>query len=282
MDFVPILATVLIQYQALAAPVFVPVQASTAGGGSPLTQGQPSIQYQAFAAPVVVPTQVISPAAGATAVFPSRVFPRRRLLAAQQQAFALDTQWEAPAAVTAPDLPPMPQSDLVRRPRHRALYQQWQPEFGVQVDVPVMSWTGHYPDTLPQFAKKRHARFMQTLAWDTVLFPDVVVAPDLAQPVYPDRVHRTPKLRHYPQPSWPPFVADVTVIAPVSSWQAEHPDRLYPKRGQHPSRIPSFWLNPLPVPVIAVSHVTGGRGYYVVPPRPRTFIVPPRKRKFTV
>jgi hypothetical protein len=282
MDVVPILATVLIQYQALAAPVLVPVQASAAGGGSPLTSGQPSIQYQAFAAPVVVPSQVVSPVTGASPVYPAQVFARRRLHAAHHLAFAIDTQWEAPAAVEVPELPPTTVDQIRRRPWHRALYTQFQPEFGVPTEVPVMAWTGHYPDTLAQFKKRAHARFMQALAWDTVLFPAVVTAPDQAVAVYPDRIDRTSKLRAYPQPSWPPFVADTTVIAPVSSWQAEHPDRLFPRRALHPSRMPFFWLHSEPVPVIAVSHVTGGRGYYVVPPRKRTFIVPPRRRKFTV
>jgi hypothetical protein len=283
MTCVPILAAIVIQYQAIAAPVLVPVAASTNGGGPTIRTGTvPTRQYQAYAAPVVVPSQVVSPVTGASPVYPAQVFRKRSLHASRQQTWVFDVQWAAPGAVTVPELI---QSSTTQRQikRYRsACYVIAEPEFGVPTEVPVMAWTGHYPDRLGQWSKKRHARFIQTLAWDTVLGPLVVTAPDQAEPGYPERVPRRRRVVAFPQAIAPVFVADVAVVAPALSWQPEYPDRHWPDRALAVRHHLAVAFNPLPIPVTVVSEVTGGRGRYTVPPRARKFIVPPRPRKWTV
>lgn len=282
MTTVPILAAIVVQYAALTAPVLVPVRASVEGGeATPRTGTVPLVQYQATAAPVVVPSQVVSPVTGASPVYPSRVPPRRRLHASQHRAWFFDEQFEAPAAVTVPEVADT-QTQMPRtRPYRRGCYVPGHPTFGVQIAVPVMAWTGCAPDRLPQWTRQRHARFSPAIFWDVLLFPAVVTAPDLAQPVYPARIHRTPRLRAYPQPSWPPFIADATVVVPALAWQPEFPDRIWPDRGLAARHHLTFVFDPRPIPVVAVSEVTG-RHRFTVPARPRTFVAPARRRKWVV
>ncbi len=282
MTCTPILAVLVIQYQAIAAPVLVPVAASSDGGGPGFRTGTVvTRQYQSIAAPVVVPSQVVSPVTGASPVYPARIFPRRRLAASQQQAWTFDVQWTAPAAVTVPELI---QSSITQRQikRYRsACYIIAEPEFGVPTEVPVMAWTGSAPDRLGQWTKARHARHAQTLAWDTVLGPLVITAPDQAEPIYPSRIHTRRRVAAFPQASAPVFVADVSVVVPSLSWQPEYPDRHWLDRALASRYHLSSAFDPLPVPAIAVSEVTG-RGRYTVPARPRRWTVPGRPRKWTV
>ena len=280
MNAIPILLVSVIQYQALAAPVLVPPQASVDGGGSKRLGTVPYVQYQAHAAPVVVPNVLEAPST-VPPIYPSRIFPRRRLQAALHQDWTFDVQWEAPTAVTVPELILSQDSAVVRRRYSRAPYAPFKPSFGVEVRVPVLSWTGHYPDRLPVWAKTHHASRSSVLAWDTVLGPVVVVAPDLAVPGYPDRVYARPRVVQFPDPAWPPFVADVTVSVPVSSWHAEYPERVRPRTSLLAAQQQAWTMWPYPIPVVAVSEVFG-RGRYTVPPRPRTFTVPPRPRDWTV
>jgi hypothetical protein len=279
-NVVPILAAIVVHYQAIAAPVLVPAPSSQAGGGTKRTGTVPYVQYQATAAPVSVPNILEAPST-VPPIYPPRIVPRRRLHAALQQSWFFDVQWEAPGEVTAPDLAIVSDTQPRKRP-YRASCYVIPPEFGVPTVVPVMSWTGHFADRHPRWAKRHHASRSQVLAWDTVLGPVVVTAPDLAVAGYPDRVHRIAKQRAYPQPSWPPFVADVTVIVPVAAWEPEYVERVRPRVSllTAQQQAVAFW--PLPVPAIAVSHLTGGRGYYVVPSHRREFPVPGRRRKFTV
>jgi hypothetical protein len=279
---VPILLATFIQYQALAAPVLVPVPASQEGGGPGIRTGTvPTVQYLAHTSPIVIPSQVVSPVTGASPLFPAKLYPKRGTHPSRQQAFAIDVQWEAPGAVTAPDVAIVSDTQPRRRAYRTACYVI-PPEFGVPTEVPVMAWTAHIPTRLPQWSTARHPRFMQGLAWDHVLVPAVVTAPDVAQPTFPDRLPRARRVPSYPQASWNPFTADATVVVPHLSWQGEFPDRIWPERGLAARHTLAFTFNPLPVPVIAVTAVTGGRGYYTVPPRTRTFIAPPRTRKFVV
>jgi hypothetical protein len=269
----------LIQYPSLTAPVLTPDAASTAGGGIGSSASR-LWQYSALAGPVLALTAI----SDVTALprLPASNPVRKRLHASKQTAWFFDTQWEAPAAATVPELPWVNYSFRPTRTYRTALYVAPHPEFGVQVDVPVMSWTGWYDWRHPRWAKKRHASAMPAYFQDTVLFPDVVVAPDLSVATYPERVQRRRRVAQFPQPSWPPFTADVSVTAPPLSWNPEYPDRLFPKRALHARHQRAFEMWPQEIPVTAVSPVTGGRGYYVVPPRKRDFIVPPRRRKFTV
>jgi hypothetical protein len=269
----------LTQYAPLTAPVLTPPAASVDGGGIK-SSATKLWQVVDLFGPVLALTTI----SDTTSIprLPAATPLRRRLHASQQTAWFYDVQWEPPAAAEVPELPWSAHSYRPTRKAFPALHLAPHPEFGVQVDVPVMSWTGWVDWRHPKWAKRRHASQMPAYFQDTVLFPDVVVAPDLAQPVYPWMVRRTPKLRAYPQPSWPPFTADVTTVAPPLVWEPQIPDYVWPRKGQPAYLQDAFEMWPSPVPVIAVSHVTGGRGYYVVPPRKRTFIVPPRRRKFTV
>jgi len=279
MDTLPILAAVVIQYQALTAPVLVPVVASTVGGGSSPCTRTPLVQYSELHAPVLVPSQVVSPVSSGVAVYPSLVPPKRRLHASEHQAFFFD-RFAAPTVVPAPDLAYAPSTWIPRRKVSRAHLEPGHPEFGIEVRVPVMSWTGHYPDRHPQWRRVSHARHMPHLFWDEVLFPDVVVAPDMAQPVYPDRIHRTPKQRDYSRTFWPAFVADTTVTAPALSWQPEYADRVWPKRGLRTAAQQALAYLTDPIEFVAVSDVHGPHRFRV-PAHNRKFRVPPHKRRFT-
>lgn len=268
----------LTQYTSLTGPVDVPPPPST-DGGAPWLRASQLRQYQAVAGPVEAPNTITG--APSNAIYPNRLARLRGLHASHHPSFFID-RFDAPTPVTAPDIVAVMPQIPVRRKPSSALYQPAHPMFGVQVDVPVMSWTGHYPDRLPHWHRRMHASRMPSLFWDTVLFPDVVVAPDLAYAVFPDRLKRAGRPVEFPQVFAPLVVADVTTTAPALSWKPIYPDRLYALRGTRPSQHPSFFLHAEPVPVIAVSHLSGGRGYYVVPGRPRKFIVPPHKRTFSV
>ena len=86
----------------------------------------------------------------------------------------------------------------------------------------------------------------------------------------------------FPQPSWPAFTADVTVVAPPLSWRSRYPDYIWPKRGTHVSRQSVIGQEISPIPTIAVTAVTGGRGYLVMPQRTRVLIMPRRTRRLVV
>lgn len=234
-----------------------------------------TFQYPPIAEPMVPTVGAEQPAEYST--FPALIARRSRLHPSAHPAFFFD-RFDAPTVVAAPDLVPVTPQILVRRGWNPALYQL-PPEWGVQIDVPVMSWTGRYPDTLPAWRREAHPARMQALSWDTVLFPGVVVPPDQAVATYPDRVHRPAKLRHYPQPAWPPFTADATVTAPALSWDPLYQDRIAPLRGLRAHLQQAFAMWPSPVPVVAVSDVTGPHRFRV-PAHSRRFRVPGHARRF--
>lgn len=269
----------LTQYAPYTAPVLTPEAASIDGGGQK-SSAMKLWQYTALAGPILALTAISD--VTATPRLPASTPLRKRIHASRQSAWFFDTQWTAPAAVTVPELPWSAHSFRPNRKYSPARFVAPHPAFGVEVQVPVMSWTGWYDWRVPHWAKKRHASQMPAYFQDTVLFPDVVVAPDLSVATYPERVQGRRRVAQFPLPSWPPFTADVSVTAPALSWNPEYPDRLFPRRALHARHQRAFEMWPQEIPVTAVSHVTGGRGYYVVPPRARTFIVPPRRRKFTV
>lgn len=227
----------------------------------------------------------------------------RSWIVAKTQAFAMDTRWLRPpdAANFIAFRPTFPAQTGKATPRHQHTWAE--PPFGVEVQVPVLSWTGWYLDppvrrrssavasgtrtTAPLFVAdvtnpapslswqgEQPARVWPklwsvpavtardagpvfipgvtvvppTLSADAI-YPDrlyakarvrgpqaftldarwsaptVIAAPDLAQPVYPDRIAATPQPAQHPDYRAPEFLTDVTLPAPTLSWAPEFPDQ---------------------------------------------------------
>jgi hypothetical protein len=331
------------------------------GGASIPTGSVPILQYQSLAGPLNAPV-VPAPEMSWSPVYPERVWPRRGLIAGQQQAWGMDRfaapdpvevppaswqfrlpatlppqraihssqqrayfadRFDAPTAATvtalswapryqdvarlrpglhasrqrpfftdrdeAPQSPPaQPLSWAARYPdrilvrRSVAPYTWAQPHFAVVINVPVMSWTGHFPDLQP-------GRRRQPVAETQSVRPVLDLQPDLYGPVFPDRVPgraqivRAPSFfapEHVPDVthpvtrlSWRPsyddlargparsvaaqearateplFVADVTEPPPALSWEPQLPDLVWPLAGlgaeqQLAFRSDARWLAP--------------------------------------
>lgn len=231
-SFVSTGALPIIQYQAYAAPLFVPI-ADRAWAGSYPDRVWPSVRLHASRQQVTgqdrfaAPTPLTTPGLSWSARYPDRIPPRQGSHASRQLAFTTD-RVVTPGAPPAPDLswkPTLVDRNTYRRPQ--APYIQVQPEFGFVVDVPVMSWTGRYLDP-PTRRKSPRALYGPSLV---APFPaDVVVppAPDASwRGQYADRVDARPRsLAALESKSVAPiYLADVSVVAPDSSWSPRYPDR---------------------------------------------------------
>lgn len=123
----------------------------------------------------------------AVAVYPDRI-DRPRPHAAQSLVWTMD-RFDPPTPSVVPLLVPVtPQGPPPRRPTWLYLAPS-QPTFGIETEVPVMGWTGRYPE----------APVRRRL---------VVPAPLSVAPLY---------------------LPDITVVAPPLSWQARYPDQIAPR-----------------------------------------------------
>lgn len=128
--------------------------------------------------------------------------------------------------------------------------------------APALSWKGQYADRVPA---KRALRTGQHPAFffDRFAAPTPVIAPDMAAPVYVNRVYGRPPNTHHPSLIAPEFVPDVTNPVGGIEWLAIYPDRIdretlpvYAKL----SWTGLIWSTEL-VPA-AVIHEIEGRGSY--------------------
>jgi hypothetical protein len=151
--------------------------------------------------------------------------PRAALNAGGVQSF------DVPGTLTpaAPDYswPPRYVDRVADKPRSLAalLAGEVGPAFvpDVTQPVPPLVWVARYPDRIyPRLALA--AQLRPSVFADTLTAPAPVIAPDLSQAVYPDRVYARRPLTHHPALIWPPWVPDVSEPAPPMSWAAIYPD----------------------------------------------------------
>jgi hypothetical protein len=130
-------------------------------------------------------------------------------------------QWSIPQG-NGCELPDDPR--LGRRAGYpTATLVQFQYHFGVEILVPVESWTGWYPDTLNRTTNV-------AIRVDNTPDVFVVAAPTVTgnswQPDYPDRVWSASRLKEYPALIWPTVTVAVAP-APSLSWEPSVPDRVW-------------------------------------------------------
>lgn len=240
-----------------------------ASGGQVIATGTYDLwQYQALVGPLSTTAGVVGVAEYAWK--PSYPDAHRPPLARSHQAYTAD-RFDAPASTTAPDfswqaiiparIEPRPPihprmvPNVVdpqwRAPQEPAIFASWrpvyperpvrklsiaytvwaQPHFGVEVDVPVMAWTGWYLDP-PVTRRDRPA---QTGASTTTppFVADVTVSSPVSswQGVYPATVRRTPPTTTTTPEVGPLAIADVTDTSPTLGARAIYPDAVAPVKG---------------------------------------------------
>lgn len=144
--------------------------------------------------------------------------------------------------------------------------------------VTVLSWKGVYADRVP--GKKRAADY-PAYFMDKITAPGVVIAPDLATPVYPFKVYAKPRTPQYPDLQAVIGRQDPPPIVPDGSWIPKFPDRIPPPKGLAAARQLAFTFWPEPIPTPDVQPVTGTH-QFIVPMRQRVFIAVGRRRGFIV
>lgn len=90
--------------------------------------------------------------------------------------------------------------------------------------APALSWRATFPERVP--AKRRIRGGEPAYFADKFTAPAVVAAPDLAAPVYVNRVYGRQPLTHSPSYLAPEFVPDVTHPVGGMEWRALYPDRI--------------------------------------------------------
>jgi len=167
----------------------------------------PRLQYQPIVGPLTT-AQPLETASGWQRQPPDPVRRRGIITALTVAACVLPPTFAQGHAAAPTDWRPSA-PDRVERAKYRlATYSPGQPMFGVEVDVPVMSWTGWFPDLVPGRRP-------------------IVARTTFTQPIY---------------------LADVTVLAPASSWKGSQPDRVPGKLGLHASRQQAFGFDRFDAP----------------------------------
>lgn len=265
--FVSTGAVPILQYQAIAAPVLVPAEAPVVvpdwfSPQLPSPARQQTVECGGIQQPLyVADVTVIAPSLSWAPSYIDRIRVKR-FHAAYQPAYTAD-RFQAPDVLTVPTwFGPQGQQPVRRRVGVASTTPQ--AEFGYEVDVPVLSWTGSAPDRIirrrpvvdrgglsqplyvadvtvqapalswtPQYrdrsrVKALHASQQQAYARDRFEAPDAVTVTALSwSPEFPDRVNGKAPLR---QAVWSPVapwhVPDVTDPVTPSSWDAVYPDRI--------------------------------------------------------
>ena len=236
-SFISTGALPILQYQEIAGPLFIEAPSlvpDTPYGTSAYRLVRPRGLHAAYH-PAYVADKFTAPTAATvtdlswTPEYPDSLSRLKGLDARFQRAYAAD-RFEAPTDVdTSPTLSWQPEyPDRHVYQRALSLLSPAHEIFAVQVEVPVMSWTGLYLDP-PVLRKGRR----QLLSGVTQPF-DVEVtvqppAPALSwQPEYPDIAW--PKRRSLAaldaKTEWYPFVSDATVVVPPLGWQGRYADRV--------------------------------------------------------
>jgi hypothetical protein len=191
-------------------------------------------------------------AAGVTALSwsPQYPGPTRRLRQTPIQAMDL-----LPTFATFIDLnwrPIYPSQHLV--PRTNARYIWPHPYFIVEVDVPVMSWTGLYLDP-PVRRKAVRQPFGMNGSLEPSLLPQPTAPPQLSwEPEYPDRLNpaRRPAFAQS-QPLVPLFIPDQTNPVTALSWSARFADRVFPRRSLLTASQQAFMSDKFTAPAVVTA-----------------------------
>jgi hypothetical protein len=143
-----------------------------------------------------------------------------------------------PPPLVAPPVPVVPELVANDRPPRGWWRRSWatpgqrpQPLFGVEVDVPVMSWASTFPEVLPHFVRRFAPQAV--FAWDTVLAPAVVPAPDYVTAIGADRMTLRmawTRAREDAAPVEPPTATTPDVV----TWLPPAAARLWARRRQAP------------------------------------------------
>lgn len=220
-----------------AAPQFA------AGGSGPMLGSIPIFQYQSLAGIVLIVPPPPAPELSWSPIYPNRLYPKAGLDAARQQFWALD-RFDAPAAPTAPQVLKAVYPDIIPRRYPHATYA-WVPQhFPTIVDLPVMSWTGWYPDN-PVTRKRITASLL-------------IIPPEFLPPAHswkgwiPERIEPKRGLPVYKQQFWAldRFDAPPSEPAPLLSWGGIFPPGPF-RRGQV-AFYEFFWIDPRFIPPAAV------------------------------
>lgn len=282
---IPHNSTQITQYQALAGPLDVPSTAPLALNWQPqYPDGVAAVpRLQTGSQRWYVSDRADAPSAPGTpdqswnVELPERVLMRVNT-AYRAQAFAFDAVYPAPPIQVSLIGWRARYPDQHTRSRPLAPYVWAQPEFVVDVDVPVMSWTGVYLDPPPRL-KQTRAHLAQAKTAPLNLADITTTVPDLSWTgVQPDQVpgpRRSAGTLHARAVS-PLYLADVTVTAPTLSARAVYPDRIAPRislstGSQRAWTMDATWTAPAPVvapPLAAPVYV------HIVPGRPRPTVHP--------
>lgn len=245
-------AVPLLQYQALAAPFHELVvsafttQISTGGVDTvPARPGLHASRQQAYAADrFAAPTAVVLPDRSWAATYPDRLDRIRQT--------PLDATSLTPTLAPFLDLhwrPVYPNQHLVRPSVARYVWSH--PHFVVEVDVPVLAWTGWYLDP-PVRLKARRQPIGTAGTLDPTLLTETTAPPALSwAATYPDRLiprRRGPFAQS--APLLPLFVPDQTNPVTATAWQGRYADRV-PGRTRT-AHYPAFHFDRFAAPTPAV------------------------------
>jgi hypothetical protein len=258
------------------------IPASIDGGSYIIPAGAYDLwQYLPEVGPLDVPSPQALETFGWHGSAPDRIARATSILAAQQQAWAMDrfdpptppTVPTNPSISTYPDklnqrpptvnaapsfffdsvyAPPQPDPrninshpiypDKIWSTFREATYVWGQPMFGYEVDVPVESWTGWYLD--PPVVPKRFPR-------GGIQLPSVIFVPDVTQPVptwswepyYPDLIAGRLQISRGPSALAPIFVPDVTVFVPNTGVRSVYPSWIDRLKSLGSPAQAAFWMD---------------------------------------
>lgn len=257
---IPHNSTQITQYQALTGPLDVPSTTPLALNWQPQypdrVTARPRLQtgsqrwYVSDRADA--PSVPSAPDQSWNVELPERTFARANT-AYRAQAFAFDTVYPAPPISTALVGWRARYPDQHAPMASRAPYVWAQPHFVVEVDVPVMSWTGVYLDPPPRL-KQTRAHLAQAKTAPLNLADITTTTPDLSwEGSQPDQVpgpHQSVAALQARAVS-PLYLADITVTAPTLSARAIYPDRVPAKQSLGASQrawtMDATWTAPAPV-----------------------------------
>jgi len=203
--------------QALGWSTFTPAEVAAlegAGGTFDATAFYSKVlQYTSVHGPVAVPVAPVAPEGASQGE--SGSFERAYRL--QYAAVVGPGYVPVQAPAFDPATNPSWRGQLPNRPKARyplSIYLDSQSMFGWEVDVPVMSWTGHYPDRIVRAKRKTHPQ-----GYVSPVDAPAVPPPDFRFPIYPHRLDRIYRRATYVQYQ-PEFGYEVDV--PVMSWTGRY------------------------------------------------------------
>lgn len=146
----------------------------------------------------------------------------------------------------------------------------------VTLVVTAESWQGRYPDLVP--GRRRTVEY-RAFSVDRFTAPTPVTVPDLAVPVYPDRVYSKARVVEFRRIHMVEGRQDPPPVVPDESWVAKYPDLIWPKAGLRSGLQREFVFWPIPIPTAIVSETDDP---LIVPFRIRVMEVEGRQRLLIV